>query len=317
MSEDNAEIIFKIKKDKSDEAEGLISDFANVTSIKNIQCNYSRGKFKAFLEFIDVDSDFFSSLEKMHKKLLELGGEEILIEIYFDQVGESDFYKSFDGKLKQFNSLKDIKAFEKELNSRVDVSKLEFSESSLDNTALLRFHCPSQSKRKKLLELFNGLFNLDIDSAQAYFSEQSNSLLKSTKAYEVKWCAYLQLGSSIQKWYEGVPELINKIDFISEQGDYFFVGFDISHIYNYCEYKTPHENGFRWWDRFENNLTDMTNVLTLLDGVKDVMMKCRLNKFPNDEYVTNSWKGLRSQNLSSDSCWIFPANYTDQDGKPV
>lgn len=321
MSEDSAEITFKVKKDNLIQAESLVRKCGEISGANDIQTNFSRGKFKGFFEFIECDSDFFDALNKMHQGLHSLVAEEIVTKVYFEQVGESDYYKSYGKKIQRFGSLKELKEYEKELNSKVDISKLSFKKNSLDDTALARFHCPSQSKRNKLLKLFEELIIKAKGDRLNYFSEHSKQLLKSTKYHEVKWCAYRSIDSENSEppgqWWEGIPELIVNIDFISEQGDYFFVGFDVATIsfLQECPYDMPHENGFRWDDNFENTIFHVSEILTFLDGVKDVMVKYRLTNFPNGEYQSKTYNGFRSRRRSKDDNWVLPGAYANQNGK--
>lgn len=323
MSEDSAQLTFKVQKEKSSKAESFIKDFSKESGVKCIESIFNRGKYNASFESIDIDPEFFEALEKLHCGLVGLEAQNIITEIYFDQVGESDYYKSYGNELKMFSSLKDLKDYEIELNSRVDLSQLNFSKNSLKDTVLARFHCPSKNKRKKLAGIFEALIHEPLDERQSSFSASSEVILKSAKYQEVKWCAYRDVDPDGVEpsgpWYQGVPEIFDAIDFISEQGDYLFVGFDAEKVdyLQSCKEKYPHENGFRWWDSFENRLSDMAKILAFIDGVKDVLIKYRLENFPNEEYMTQSGKSFRSQNKSKDDNWVFPANYTDQNGKPV
>lgn len=323
MSENTVDITFKIKNDKSELAEKLLSEFSMSSKLVLSSKSFRRGKYAASFESLDLEPEFFDALEKLYHSLKGIGAENTIAELYFEQVGESDFYKMYNQELKVFSSLKDIKKYEDELNSQVDLSKLNFSKGSIEDTVLARFHCPSKVKRSALASIFNHLLSLNTTERQTSFSETSKTLLKSTKYREVKWCEYRVLegdsGLPSSPWRKGIPELIESIDFISEQGDYIFVGFDASHIkfLQYCTDNVPHENGYRWpSESFESTVVDMTDILTFIDGVKELTMKFRLNKFPNEEYITKSGINFRSQHQSKDDCWVLPDSLTDQNGKP-
>lgn len=323
MSEDTAVLSFKIRKNKSEEAEGLVKNFSSSSGIQCVGINFEKGKFNASFSSVEIDSDFFKSLEKLHFGLNKLGSKEVLTEIFFEQVGESDYYKVYENELKRFSSLKEMMEYEIELNSRIDVSKITFSKNTIEDTVISRFHCPVKNKRKKLITILENLLSQPFEKRQEYFSENIQVLLKSRKYQEVKWCAYRGVSPDEEEppgpWYKGVPEIVDAIDFISEQGDYLFVGFDAKKVdfLQTCEEHRPHKNGFMWWNSFENRLSDMAQVLGFIDGVKEVTTKFRLANFPNDEYMTKTGKGFRSQNKSEDDNWVLPANYTDQDGKPI
>jgi hypothetical protein len=301
MSEDRSCTTFKLTKKYFDDVEKYSKEYSDFLTGREYLLEINRGKYRISVENIEYSP---SCVNEFHENLVSLGADEIVTEIFFDQVGESTFHKIFNSKLMSFNSLKEIKEYQYELDNVVDASKFVFSRDKLDDYAFCRFKCPNKNKREKIKSILEkSKSSVETDSVRA-FSDLTGQHYKSSEGYDVEWCrwGYTDSEDGEKREYLGIEQLVENIEFINEQGQFIFVAFDVSGI----EYFQRDLNGMPYeeWRTFESRIANTTKVLGSLDGVKHLMTKYRLSKYSRDEInISEPYKTDDHSDVTSDEFW--------------
>jgi hypothetical protein len=222
--------------------------------------HFERGQLTATVEISDFDD---VQIDLMNSKLLDLGGDSIRIEFYFDQSGESQVYANIGNQFSCFYSEKEIKQATKEFENTIDLAEFNFGKNSLEYTGVLRLHILSKSKRIKISDAFNITCHNDKVNTVEQFSYDIVKLIKPEHSSLIRLCKANFEGT--KPWQPPFRQLIRNIKFSLIQGDYIYIGFDMNDI-DYGDY----------------SLCELIEILPLvlerIDGVKRVWLKFKQGK---------------------------------------
>lgn len=318
MSEDYCKTSFKLTKSDMDKVMHEVEACVAGLTAKHHSVTVNRGKYECLFEFIEYNPEVLSHL---HQAISELGGKNIVTEMYFEQVDETAFLTYAKDELKSFDSLKELKAYEKYIAQQVDTSQFCYKRSRENDYAICRFYCSNDKKRTLIKDIFLTLLESNVDNNVDNiegFTDMANPVFNSKESYDVGWCHW-GYTKTIENGYpkeedgkviihRGFKDIVNKVEFVSEQNDYLYVGFDIADM-NLGKLDLVNLD-YEGETKLGNMLANTTKVLGSLDGVKQFMIKYRFTKHPeaNEINISEPFKCIDYQDLTDDDFWEMNYN---------